>query len=872
MLVMLVLLLPARGRAQQQAMPPAAPLPWHKAAPALRHAAGTFPAGAYRVLVNDTAVFRHWLGRHLPRARMAAPVPGSTVRTVHALAAGQLPLLLAFPGLHFVDVGSRQAQTEGALQQADLTVNHIAALHRYFPDLTGAGYAVSIKEQPFDTTDIDFKGRILAGPAFRLPPAAHATAMATLVGGAGNTAPSGRGVARQAWLTSADFAELLPDDGAALLAAGVTVQNHAYGVDAIENYYGLEALAYDQQGHRHDRLLHVFSAGNAGQAAPSAGLYAGLVGWANLTGQFKMSKNTLCVGATGADGQVGAGSSRGPAYDGRVKPELVAYGENGTSEAAALVSGIALLVQQAYGGAHHNQLPPAALVKAALINSADDLGRPGVDFETGYGQTDALGAVRTLAEGRFFAGSVAQGQSLALSLLVPAGTKNVKITLVWQDPEAAANAGQALVNDLDLVCAQTAGGRSWQPWVLHAYPHPDSLRLLPRRLADHRNNVEQVTLADPEAGAYTLQVSGYQVPRGPQDFSIAYEFESGLNWAYPTRESVLLPGQRQRLRWQGPATRAAGRLEYRLAPAGPWQLLDPAVPLDAGSYDWLAPDTTGLVQLRLTAGGGTLESEVFLLAPALTLQVANNCAEDFMLAWPAVPGASAYQVYQLGSRYLEPYRQTADTLLVVSKATATATYYALAPVLQGLSGRQSPALHPDRYGGECYVSSFIPRQVVGDTVVFDAQLSTTYQVQSLEWQRLAAGVFQTIQTVAPLASTHLVLTDHQPRPGRNDYRLLLTTRDGRRYLSGTEFVFYTPADFLLVYPNPLAAGQDLQVVLAGSQLTGLVVYDSTGRVAARARESGAIKVLNTAGFKPGIYLLRAQTASGRYATRRLVVQ
>src|SRR3712207_6952586 len=48
-----------------------------------------------------------------------------------------------------------------------------------------------------------------------------------------------------------------------------------------------------------------------------------------------------------------------------------------------------LLVQQAYQE-QTGTLPPAALVKAAFINSADDLSQPEVDFEAGFGQADAL--------------------------------------------------------------------------------------------------------------------------------------------------------------------------------------------------------------------------------------------------------------------------------------------------------------------------------------------------------------------------------------------------------------------------------------------------------------------------------------------------
>ena len=126
-------------------------------------------------------------------------------------------------------------------------------------------------------------------------------------------------------------------------------------------------------------LVHVFSSGNSGSTASVAGLYGGIAGFANLTGSFKMAKNIITVGATDSFNIVAALSSKGPAFDGRVKPEMVAFGEDGTSGAAALVSGTAALIQHAYKSTYKN-LPTAALVKAILLNSADDIGEKYVDL------------------------------------------------------------------------------------------------------------------------------------------------------------------------------------------------------------------------------------------------------------------------------------------------------------------------------------------------------------------------------------------------------------------------------------------------------------------------------------------------------------
>ena len=365
------------------------PAPLGRLAPGLQTLANQPGPRTVRVSVADKAAFVQWARQQLPAARVSQPGASARTLTVAGLDAVGLARLAASPLVDFVDVADRRAPEERRLNNSDLSVNAISLVHARYPQLGGQGLTVSVKENPFDPTDIDFKGRVVAAATFPGPASDHATAMATLIGGAGNSDPLGRGVANAVRLTTSDFARLLPDDGQQLTQVGVSVQNHSYGV-AIENYYGIEAQEYDQHCQQFPTLVHVFSAGNSGSQASLSGRYQGIANFANLTGQFKMSKNTLSVGATDPSGAVSALSSRGPAHDGRVKPELVAYGEGGSSESAALVSGISLLLQQTYRDLHGGTLPPAALVKAALLNSADDLGRPEVDYLHGFGQADAL--------------------------------------------------------------------------------------------------------------------------------------------------------------------------------------------------------------------------------------------------------------------------------------------------------------------------------------------------------------------------------------------------------------------------------------------------------------------------------------------------
>ncbi|MVN78567.1 S8 family serine peptidase [Hymenobacter sp. HMF4947] len=827
---------------------------------------------AVRIRVRDAVGFRQWAKQALPGALIRPVGEEGVVMEVKNLSDSGLRQLAASQFVEFVDVPTRVAHDERLLNQADLTVNNLRAVQRRYPALTGQGLTVSIKENPLDPTDLDFRGRLVNTPAGTVIESAHASIMATLIAGGGNSGPGGEGAAWQALIASSSYTNLLPDANAELTRLGVSVQNHSYGT-GIENYYGLEAQGYDQQTRQLPTLLHVFSSGNSGTAASPSGAYHGLAGVANLTGQFKMSKNSVSVGATDAQGQVAALSSRGPAYDGRVKPELVAYGDAGSSDASALVSGAALLVQQAYRN-QQGTLPPAALVRAALLNSADDVGRPEVDFVAGYGQLDALGAVRTMLEGRYRAGVVGQDQEQVIPLVVPAGTQQLKVTLTWTDPEAAANAAQALVNDLDLEVLGSSPTNRWLPWTLSAYPHLDSLALPARRRPDHLNNAEQVTISLPAAGTYQLRVRGYHVGSGPQAFSLAYEVvAAGFEWLVPNALRNVRSGQLANLRWNwaGPATPA--QLDYRPVGQATWRPIAARLDVAQQTYGWAAPDTTTLAQVRCVVGGQAYVSDTFALARPLPVHVGYVCPDEALLTWPATPGATQYQVYRLGATAPEPLQLVADTLLRVPTARNAGTYFAVAPVLGGRLAERGATANLAEAGVSCYIRSFLAQQAVADTARLVLSLGTLYRLQAVQLQRLGSSGFQTIQTLNAVNQLTTVFTDLTATTGLNQYRIMGQDIAGHTFYSEVVEVQVAHQGELLVFPVPVAIGQELQVAGEPGIALHIDLYDALGRHVHMALVDGALNLVSTTGLRPGVYLLRATptTGGGSARTRRVVL-
>jgi len=842
-----------------------------KLAPALSAPTARRTHPSLRVSVREKAAFEQWLQQHMPGARTVEASGDGRILSISGVSALRLA---ECPFVIFVDVPNRTAREEGPGAISRLT-NKVSAAHGYFPAISGEGLVGSVKEKAFDPDHIDFKGRVRASDLFNESFTAHATTMASLMAGAGNSNPAERGVAWQAQLATSSYAQLLPDDGSLLKQTGVSVQNHSYGVD-VENYYGLEAQAYDGQCVQYPSLMHVFSSGNLGRRAGETGVYAGLAGFANLTGQFKLSKNTLSVGAVDAREQPDPRSSRGPAHDGRVKPELVAYGDGGTSESAAIVSGICLLMQGAYQARHNGSLPPSSLVKAALLNSADDVGRPAVDFETGFGNADALGAVKTIVEGRFFTATIAAKEDKVFTIPVPEGTQQLKVTLTWTDPPAAANAAQTLVNDLDLEVIHVVSRTRWHPWVLSTFPHPDSLVLPARRGIDHLNNVEQVTIALPPSGQYELRVRGANLIAGAQDFSLAYEAEKGFIWLYPTQGDGLESSKAQTIRWEWNGTTfgsdAQASLQFKPVGSATWQVVSNAVPLSQGSFFWTPPDTMTLNQLRLVIGNEVFISDTFVVSPWIEPVVGFNCKEEAMISWSPLSGNPTYQVFRLGGTQIEPWFRTVDTVLVLDRQQKQqARYYAVAPMVGTATGGRGATIDYTHRGSDCYVYSFLPRQLVSDSLLLDLELNSSYRLKSVILERNGPGGFQPLQSVAPVSRLQIAFRDLQPQLGPNLYRIRLESDAGQIFYSQTETAFYLGKTALLLFPNPVPAGQPLSILETTQSPSTVRLYDSLGRLLQETNDAGVIKVLDTKMLRPGAYLIRLRTEQGTELTGCMVV-
>jgi hypothetical protein len=406
------------------------------------------------------------------------------------------------------------------------------------PDsLTGQG--VNVME--LDEGQIDLHPE-LEGRVFEIdtayPASSHSTHVAGTIAATGLD-PGLKGMAPGAQLYSYSFQVSGPDSYLDAIAShGAELSNNSWGL-YLSYYltssecnwvgsYGMHESDIDQVVNQ-NKFAIVFAMGNDRNKdqcsiQQQAGFYT--------TGKPAAAKNTIAVAAVDGNKAITFFSNYGPTADGRLKPDISALGLNvrsldlgggnvvmsGTSMATPAITGTLALLIERYRSQNVDS-PSPALLKSVLLNTAVDLGNPGPDYSYGYGIPDALEAVSTLNEARFVMGSASAGDTRTYAVSVPSSASALRVMLAYSDVEGTPGSSAALVNDLDLTVSGPSG-QTWLPLTLD--PLRPAADAVPGR--NGRDPVEQVVIHNPEAGTWTVTVTGFSVPVGPQNFALSWSF------------------------------------------------------------------------------------------------------------------------------------------------------------------------------------------------------------------------------------------------------------------------------------------------------------------------------------------------------------
>ncbi len=535
----------------------------------------------------------------------------------------------------------------------------------------------------------------------------HGDGVAGIMGGAGNLDPTIQGMAPGSHMYVVDYVANFSNDNTLQLHQqdNVMITNSSYS-DGCNDGYTTNARVVDLQTYQNPSLLHVFSAGNSNNN--NCGYGAGTQ-WGNITGGHKIGKNVIATANLYPDGSLVASSSRGPSEDGRLKPDISSNGQDqlsistdntyqsfgGTSGAAPGIAGVATQLYDAYRQFNNGNDPESSLIKAAMLNSAEDYGNPGPDFIYGWGRVNAYRALDVIENNNYINDQIAAGGSNNHIITVPANVKQVKVMTYWAEPAASVNASLVLTNDLDMTMT-TPTSEVLLPWVLDNTPNTTALNADATRGVDNINNVEQVTIDNPSAGAYTVNVQAPVVSTGTASYYVITTFiYDEIKVVYPLGGEGLIPGTTERIHWDAFGTQASFGIEMTTDGGNSWFTIA-NVPGAQRMYDWTVPNAiTGQAQVRISRGNNTGQSEAdfSIIGRPENIVLTKVCPNVIRIEWDSLADASAYDVFILGYQYMDSVGTTNDTYFDIPVANGIDEHWvALRGVgANGLRGRRTIA-------------------------------------------------------------------------------------------------------------------------------------------------------------------------------------
>ncbi|GAB5416703.1 MAG: hypothetical protein Crog4KO_21920 [Crocinitomicaceae bacterium] len=419
----------------------------------------------------------------------------------------------------------------------------------------------------------------------------------------------------------------------------------------------------------------------------------------------KMAKNIFAVGSSNNDGDLTGFSSRGPAKDGRILPHIVAPGPGGTSHASPNLAGIFGQLNHAFQY-HYATTPFAGMLKAIIMNTADDMENPGPDFRTGFGHVNARRAYEVVKAGQFYYNSISNGASNQHSITVPANTKKLKVMVYWVDYEATAGIStRSLVNDIDIEL-ENPTGTIYQPWVLNPTFDPVLLDLPAERGTDTLNNNEQITIDNPIAGTYQLTVNGTLIPQGPQQYFMTYEFVTDeIVVTHPHGGEKLVPGEVERVRWDACDSNQTFDISYSNDNGATWSSIASGVNQDSRFYDWTVPqDVTNEARIRVerSATMGTSDTTFSISPLPENLELIWSCADSSLFSWNAYQNADGYIAYRIVGDYMGSVGYSTTNSIILNGLSLTETeYVSIAVVQNGVVSRRVIAIERDPVDLNC---------------------------------------------------------------------------------------------------------------------------------------------------------------------------
>ncbi len=325
-------------------------------------------------------------------------------------------------------------------------------------------------------THVEFENRVTLGD--NVATNEHATHVAGTMIGVGSD-PKAKGMAYDAELVSYDWNNDLSQMRNEA-ENGLVISQHSYGMPDDYSY----SSDWDEVAYAYPFYTISKSAANDGQKGSKT---------ITLHGN---SKNIITVGSahdlpggwSSPNITISDFSSRGPTPDFRIKPDILANGQDvyscsdkgnsqyttmsGTSMSGPAHAGTVALLHEHYYMTHGNTFLRSASMRGLVIHTANEIGEDGPDYNSGWGYLNAPEVIDVITANE--GGNAGRIQELSLkngetfSTPVDAVGGDITVTICWNDPVPSASQSQGstrkLVNDLDLRIV--VDGVEYEPWIM----------------------------------------------------------------------------------------------------------------------------------------------------------------------------------------------------------------------------------------------------------------------------------------------------------------------------------------------------------------------------------------------------------------------
>ena len=587
------------------------------------------------------------------------------------------------------------------------------------PNLLGQGVVVGVGDNADPLQHIDFSGRLINRTSN--VGGSHGLHVMGIVGGAGIVNERYSGYAPKSTIVVQNNSNIITMAPIYVKDFGMVITNNSYGGDVNNCHtfgsYDLYSSILDQQAFEMPYLQHVFAAGNSGYIACSPFP----VGFSSILSGYQTAKNVLTVGNTSDTGEIGFGSSKGPVRDGRIKPEIMAEGESvfstipknsygagsGTSMATPAVSGGLALLYQRFRQLHQDSNPKNALMKALISNSGTDKGNEGPDYSYGFGWMNLLRSLKMLENNAYQNDSVSNGSSKTITINVPDNTAQLKVMLYWNDPASAILTSRNLVNNLDLTVTNPSSAVTL-PKLLD--PTPANANNTATTGIDNVNNIEQVVINNPVAGAYTVTVKGSSVVQNPnQEYFIVYDaIPVSTTLTYPIGNEHLTNGDAININWDSFGNPANNfTVQYSVDNGTNWINIGSNLPASVRQLGWTIPSdiNTDKARVKVVQNDSGVESvsEVFTILGVPNISLAATQCEGYInLNWTSVSGATDYEVMMLKGDEMVSVATTSSNNYIINNLAKDVTYWlSVRARSNGHAGRRAIAISRKPDTGDC---------------------------------------------------------------------------------------------------------------------------------------------------------------------------